>query len=535
MVVTKTFVSFILLILTIIGNGNAQTFFPDDPIWDDPDRISVAAPEASHHSEYYDFYVNTFVFPGKYIQGPAQNVNTLGEVPNSSWYTNRHYWSPMSTDQLADGPNQSNGPSIDEKWEIIQGKSQGITPGFTIKDSHGDVYFIKFDPPDYQEMTTSSEIISTKIFYALGYFVPENYIVQFPSDILVLNPNATTKDAMGKKKPLTEKEVREMLSKAFKDENGYFRAIASKRLNGSPLGPFLYYDTRPDDANDIFPHESRRELRGLGIFCAWLNHDDARAINSLDMLVESDEKYFVKHYLIDFGSTLGSGSILPQNPRASNEYVLEFAPVLKGMFSFGLWVRPWAKVKYPNYPSIGHIESKFFHPEQWKTEYPNPAFLNCDEEDAFWAAKQVMNFSEEDIRAIVSSGRITDTEAENYLVQTLIKRRDKIGKAYLHFSGGIDRFLITADRQLKFTNLLAEFNLEATPKLRKILWQKFDNETGKSGNLINSFESKDTTIPIPDIKVDYLKCCIQTEGMGSIDVFIRNNAEKLTIVGLKRH
>ena len=23
--------------------------------------------------------------------GPAVNVNTLGEVPNSSWYTNRHY------------------------------------------------------------------------------------------------------------------------------------------------------------------------------------------------------------------------------------------------------------------------------------------------------------------------------------------------------------------------------------------------------------------------------------------------------------
>lgn len=535
MPIRKTFISLIFILILFSLKVNAQTFLKDDPIQVDPDMMNIVAPKESHHSEYYDFYLNSFVFPGKIHEGPAQNVNTLGEVPNSSWFTNRHYFNRMTTEQLAKGPNSSNGPSIDGTWEIIQGKSQGITPGFTIKDSESDVYFIKFDPPGYQEMTTSSEIISTKFFHALGYFVPENYIVQFQSDILKLNPDATTKDAMGNKKPLTEYDVREMLSKAFKDEHGYFRAIASKRLTGKPLGPFLYYSARPDDANDIFPHESRRELRGLRIFCAWLNHDDARAINSLDMLVQSQGNQFVKHYLIDFGSTLGSGSVLPQNPRAGNEFILEYAPILKGMFSLGLWVRPWAKVEYPHYPSIGRIEGDFFRPEEWKTEYPNPAFLNCDATDAFWAAKQVMNFSDNDIRAIVRSGKLTNAEAENYLVETLKKRRDKIGKAYLSFSGGIDKFVVAEDQQLNFTDLLAEFGLNASPKLRNIIWKKFDNESGKSGEKIQSFESKETVLPIPQSESVFLQCTIETPAMGQTDVFLRKEGSTFVIVGLRRY
>ena len=36
------------------------------------------------------------------------------------------------------------------------------------------------------------------------------------------------------------------------------------------------------------PHEDRRELRGYGVFAAWLNHVDAKAINSLDTLVTDE-------------------------------------------------------------------------------------------------------------------------------------------------------------------------------------------------------------------------------------------------------
>jgi hypothetical protein len=42
------------------------------------------------------------------------------------------------------------------------------------------------------------------------------------------------------------------------------------------------------------------------VFCAWLNHDDSRGINTLDMLVNGNGRSWIKHYMFDFGSLLGS-------------------------------------------------------------------------------------------------------------------------------------------------------------------------------------------------------------------------------------
>src|SRR6185295_12899210 len=99
------------------------------------------------------------------------------------------------------------------------------------------------------------------------------------------------------------------LKRADQEPDGSYRVIASKALEGVPLGGFRFHDTRPDDPNDIVPHEHRRELRAYGVFAAWLNHVDAKAINSLDTLVSENGRHVVRHYLLDFGSALGSGGV----------------------------------------------------------------------------------------------------------------------------------------------------------------------------------------------------------------------------------
>ena len=144
--------------------------------------------------------------------------------------------------------------------------------------------------------------------------------------------------------------------------DGSYRALASKALEGKPMGPFNYYGTRPDDPNDIFPHEHRRELRGLLAFCAWLNHDNSQSTNTLDTLVSVGGKQILRHNLLDFGSSLGSGTVQAQSPRAGNEFIWDARPTFITMLTLGFYVRPWIKVEYPDMPSVGRIESTYFNP-----------------------------------------------------------------------------------------------------------------------------------------------------------------------------
>ena len=125
------------------------------------------------------------------------------------------------------------------------------------------------------------------------------------------------------------------------------------------------------------PHEHRRELRGARVFGAWLNHDDSRGVNSLDMLEPRADARYVKHYMFDFGSILGSGTVFAQRHRAGNEYILEWKPGWLTLATLGLYTRPWMHIDYPDAPpSVGRFEGDAFDPVQWKPEYPNPAFDN---------------------------------------------------------------------------------------------------------------------------------------------------------------
>src|SRR6266498_1790744 len=167
----------------------AQTFHSDDPIQVDRDNLPVARPKKSRINDYYDFLENSFFPRGDRTKRRAPNINTLGEVPDSSWYTNRVSRAPLARDALTRGPDKGTGPAAGT-WTIIAGKSQGISPGFSIRDASGDQYFLKFDPASNPEMATAAEVICTKFFHALGYNVPENYLVEFKSQDLRIESEA---------------------------------------------------------------------------------------------------------------------------------------------------------------------------------------------------------------------------------------------------------------------------------------------------------------------------------------------------------
>ena len=255
-----------------------------------------------------------------------------------------------------------------------------------------------------------------------------------------------------------------------------YRALASKALEGKPVGPFRYYGTRPDDPNDIFPHEHRRELRGLLVFCAWLNHDDSRSINSLDTLVNAGSgRTIVRHHLLDFGSTLGSGTTQAQSPRAGNEFLWESRPTIITMLTLGLYVRPWIKVPYPDIPALGRIESSYFTPEDWKPEYPNSAFANARPEDRFWAARILAGISDDGVRAVVDTARYTDSKATGYLVETLITRKNKVLEELVECDQPAREPVAQPDRRTDVRERRAQSRRRAAAERYTIQWSSFDN------------------------------------------------------------
>lgn len=467
--------------LLTAGRGAAPRFYPDDPIQSDDDRgldASRAAPIEG--SNAYDFAEHTFIKPGDRRETPAVNVNTLGEVPDSTWFTNRIGRRAMSLDEIVRGPNQLDGLDI-TGWPIVQEKSSGITPGYRVADPTGRLYQIKFDPPAHPEMGSGVELIGSAVYHALGYNIVQGYIVEVDPAAIVIDPKATTVDMSGRRRGLRRADIDRIFARASRSPNGKYRALASRFADGRPLGYFKYYGTRPDDPNDIHPHEHRRELRGSRVFAAWLNHDDSRGLNSLDMLEGPEGRRYIRHYMFDFGSIMGSGSTVAQKQRAGNEYILEWAPALKTLATLGLYVRPWILVDYESerFPAAGRFESDFFDPAAWRPEYPNPAFDNMRMDDAFWAARLVARFSDETIRALVAKARYSDPRVAALLTDALIKRRDKVLKAWLTGVNPIVDAVLGSDGALTFDNAASAARLASGSATYVLSWSRFDNALGQ--------------------------------------------------------
>ena len=149
------------------------------------------------------------------------------------------------------------------------------------------------------------------------------------------------------------------------------------------LGPFRYEGTRPDDPNDIVPHEHRRELRALRVFGAWTNLSDLKAGNTLDTLVEDHGTSVVRHYLQDVGSTFGVGGV--QGPRDWDdgfEYFYEGGATRRRLISFGTALSPWQTAHVTTYPATGRFEADAFDPRTWKPHTPTMAYLELQPDDA---------------------------------------------------------------------------------------------------------------------------------------------------------
>lgn len=426
----------LLAVVFSFGCGAAIPRYPLRAIvWDDPDREPFApAPEERWVPYYWDAADNLFVRPAAELfafepRREAIDVNALDEVPDSSWFVNRIGRHPMSPEEVAIGACEAIELDAPGPWTITGGKPSGASPGFFIRDANGVSYLLKTDRRGQPEQSTAADAIVASIFAAAGYYVPCNRVVFFDPSIFVIEEGAMARHGRSRR-PMTEADIERVSSAAVAAPGGLRRAVLSRFIEARPIGPWSYAGVLDADPNDVVPHEHRRELRGLFVLDAWVDHWDARQENTLAGWIETGRGGYVRHYLIDFGEALGLRRGNYRNhARMGHTTYLDLGQVLEDTLSLGIVARPWDG--RTNDPVLGYFDAEPFDPDRWRPQYWNGALERRTERDSAWAARILARFDDAHLRALVRLGRYSDPDVEARLVAILRSRRQQLLTRYL--------------------------------------------------------------------------------------------------------
>ena len=534
------FVLISVLSLTLAAQG--RRFFPDDPIWREPMTQDVKSAVRYEPDLAFQTIENLFLKPGDKVVGQrAKNINTVDEVPDGPYFVNRAGRTPLTPALVARAANTDDGPARG-KWTVVEGKSDGVTPGFTIRDAANQMWFVKFDPPGWRAMATGSEIVAAKLFWAVGYHTAEYHIGQLVPSNLVIGKDARVEPPGEMKRPMNLGDIEWLLSRADRDPDGSYRVILSKAAPGPPLGRIRFHGTRADDPNDVIPHEHRRELRGYFVFAAWLNHVDAKGINSLVALITENGRRFIRNYLLDFGSALGSAAVGPREGWEGYEALVEQpGEIGKRALSFGFKVPVWRTQDYFESPAIGRLprDHSKWDPETWWPHITNAAFRHMRPDDTFWAATKLAAISEDMIRAAVAEGKFGHAESEQFLAKAIIDRRLRILQTFLPKVNPIVDPELDAKGRLTFRNAATDAAVADRAPGYRALWYTFDNAADKA-TLVATTEETQSPMLMPAmpsseyIKVDLLAVGGPEAWTKPVSVYFRRGSGNWVLVGFER-
>jgi hypothetical protein len=435
------------------------------PIWQDTDLRSVNLPcrsdptkkDRGHVSCAPEEYVSPLIWDGAdnlFFRplsgvfavdpgGEAVNVNSLDEVPDSAWFTNRLGVRPMGIDELmlaACTPALLIDPDegADGTWVVDSGKGNGSSAGFRVNIPGKGRYLFKAEPEEQPERPSAASVIGAAVYEAAGYYTSCEQIVYFRPSLLKLTPGLRYTSNFSDEKDFDRKALDKIITAAPK-RGGLVRMQASAWLPGRLIGPFRYEGTRHDDPNDVIAHEDRRELRGGRLLAAWIDHFDAREQNSMDSwIADRPEKPdtspgYVRHYYLDTSDCLGSEWDWDAiSRRLGYSYVLDWGDMGADFITLGIPMRPWDRVAHkPGREIFGYFDVGEFAPDQWKNEYPNPAFSRMTERDGAWMARILSRFTKPMVSALARMADFTNPGHTEYLDSVLQGRLERILDRYL--------------------------------------------------------------------------------------------------------
>ncbi len=428
--------------------ADQRRFAVREPMLVDPDTTPFSPrPKKYVSPEIWDIIDNTMFEPLVRTlkvekTRRAINATALDEVADSSWFVNR-------VEQLAarsaagegmtpwtQGPCDKPTPDPRGPWKVIGGKPNGKNPGFMVEHVTGRRFLFKLDGGREGERPSTADAVGSRLYHVAGYFAPCNRVAFIHPSTIVLPPDATAEDFVGDKVPFTRLMLDGALGRGLKQADGSIRGGLSELVDGKPIGPWRDKGTRPDDPNDVVPHEHRRELRGSYILAALLSHYDAREQNSLDVWIptsEDGDTGYVRHYMLDFGDCFGSLSASERvSRRRGHAYEVEWPVAFVELITLGLLPRPWRDPQYgPAGATLGYYAAEPFDPERFRTAYPYGPLARLTEADAAWGARVLARIPVAALRAILGEAKLSSPIVAETLTLAVLGRREQLLRRFL--------------------------------------------------------------------------------------------------------
>ncbi|MBI4704316.1 MAG: hypothetical protein HY744_24695 [Deltaproteobacteria bacterium] len=309
----------------------------------------------------------------------AADVNSLDEVPRSSWFCPRpNPFAPL-------GGYAREGPPVPPLAVLEEPPVSGPHEATVVRDGRGLRYELREDVPGREGMRTGAAAIASRLVYALGYHTPEVWIARSPA---------------GR------------------------RASALRWPMGVDLGPTPMHTTRSDDANDVVAHVDRRSLRAMQVVAAWLNMARLDPWLFRDAYVGEPGRGHVQHALVGLDGAIGVDALLQAKADAEDPDT-ESKNFFFRLFGLGLSPKPPRFAPRSPWPAVGLI-SDIVSVEHFS---PSPPFTPIDRllpADVYWAAKRIAAIPDETVDEAVAAGELRPPEAGAWLARVLKERRDRV-------------------------------------------------------------------------------------------------------------
>jgi hypothetical protein len=462
-----------LALVAIAGGCAGEPRFADRAVlWQDPDAAPIPVPpeHLEHGTTRFASGAEDGVFrpADRFFSADygleATNVNAVDDVPESTWYKDprRDPDDPSRPPRSLSAAEVERGLTTDEParppFRITRALSGGSAAGFVVEDALGRRYALKFDPEDHLGLNTGTDAVCTRLAWVAGWKVPADEVIAVTRADLTIAPDAVMINSWGRKIPFNKGDLDATLWHTAHNRDGSYRAVTSRWVGGHVLGPYKFMGRDRHDKNDRYDHENRRDLRGFGVWAAWVDDVDTMEPNTLDTYVGEAGRGHVEHYQLDVGGSFGAFSNKPSEYWMGDQSYWQFGSLIASLGTLGAvphrWENPrWQKRRLElleQYPEFGAYSAEHFAPRKWRAIVEVPAFARMTERDRYWGSRQVAAFTNDELRGAVAAGHYRP-EAADYLVETLSRRRDIVARDGFSRVAPLDHFRIDGER-LCFTD-----------------------------------------------------------------------------------